>query len=161
RPRPAVERPPAARQGFVGCGLWPPVAALPEAPGGPAATRAGALPRPDAAGRVGRDLFPPHEWRARGGAGTQPGRPRRPAVAAGAPGDRERRPAPHHLRGARGGGGMTAPHGARLFLEPVLTMILLTSWVFWMLAAWSARRFLRRRPEPDSESLPAVSILKP
>ncbi|HXO18570.1 MAG TPA: bacteriohopanetetrol glucosamine biosynthesis glycosyltransferase HpnI [Thermoanaerobaculia bacterium] len=56
---------------------------------------------------------------------------------------------------------MTAPHVARLVLEAVLTLILLTSWVFWMLAAWSARRFLRRRPEPDSESLPAVSILKP
>ena len=46
-------------------------------------------------------------------------------------------------------------------LVGMLVAVLVASWIYWLVAWWSLRAFIRSRPSPPSEFTPPVSILKP
>jgi ceramide glucosyltransferase len=46
-------------------------------------------------------------------------------------------------------------------LEILLFLLIVASWIYWLIAWWWTRDFFRARPEPDPDFTPPVSILKP
>ncbi|HIC88742.1 MAG TPA: glycosyltransferase [Anaerolineae bacterium] len=46
-------------------------------------------------------------------------------------------------------------------LETLLLLLVVASWLYWLVAWWEVRIFFRTRPEPDGSFTPPISILKP
>ncbi len=46
-------------------------------------------------------------------------------------------------------------------LEIFLFLLVVASWIYWLIACWWTRDFFRARSEPDPDFTPPVSILKP